>query len=133
MSDTLLLRETLELTLARDDSFPKQFYARLFAAHPEVQSLFHRSSSGALNKMFAQKLTALIDNLDDPTWLGRELPNLARSHATYGVSAEMYPWVGDALVATLREACGEAWSDDAERAWTTAYAAVMRAIIAAIP
>lgn len=130
MIDTRLLRDTLELTLARDDTFPKQFYERLFAAHPSVQSLFHRSTAGAQNKLFAQKLTALIDHLDDPAWLERELGTLAANHVKYGVTPEMYPWVGEALVETLREACGEAWSDEAEAAWTDAYGSLMRAILA---
>ena len=129
MNEVRLLRETLELTLAQDDSFPTRFYQRLFAAHPEVRPLFHRNSPGAQNKMFAQKLTAVVDHLDDPAWLGRELATLAANHAVYGVTAEMYPWVGDALIATLREACGEAWTPDAERAWTEAYASLVAAIL----
>jgi hemoglobin-like flavoprotein len=129
MSDLRLLRATLELTLARDDSFPRRFYELLFAAHPEVRALFHRSSPGAQNKMFAQKLTALVDHLDDPTWLDRELHQLAANHRGYGVTDEMYPWVGEALIATLREACAESWSDDAERAWKAAYASLVAAIL----
>ena len=38
-----LLRETLELTLSRDDTFPAAFYARLFAAHPQLRALFTRN------------------------------------------------------------------------------------------
>ena len=124
-----LLRDTLELTLSRDDSFPARFYELLFAAHPEVRALFHRSTPGAQNKMFAQKLTAIVDHLDDPAWLRRELPHLARNHETYGVTAAMYPWVGEALVATLREACGDVWTAEAERAWTEAYASLVAAIL----
>lgn len=130
MSDVELLRETLELTLSLDDTFPTRFYERLFAAHPETRALFHRNSPGAQNKLFAQKLTAVIDHLDDPEWLGRELPHFAANHARYGVTAEMYPWVGEALIATLREACGERWSPAAERAWTEAYASLVAAILA---
>jgi hemoglobin-like flavoprotein len=128
---TRLLRETLELTLARDDTFPQRFYDRLFAAHPQVHALFHRSTPGAQNKLFAQKLTALVDHLDDPAWLDRELVTLAKNHVTYGVTPEMYPWVGEALIATLREACGESWSPTAERAWADAYNALVRAILSA--
>lgn len=124
MSDAAILRHTLELTLSRDDTFPQRFYDRLFAAHPEVRAMFHRSSPGAQNKMFAQKLTAIVDHIDDPDWLHRELVRLATAHVGYGVRPEMYPWVGDALIATLREACGDAWSDDAERAWAEAYASL---------
>lgn len=124
-----LLRSTLELTLANDDSFPTRFYERLFAAHPELRALFHRSSPGAQNKMFAQKLTAIIDHLDDPTWMKRELGTLAANHVDYGVTNEMYPWVGEALIGTLAEACGEAWTADAERAWRDAYASLVSAIL----
>jgi|JI10StandDraft_1071094.scaffolds.fasta_scaffold11508_5 hemoglobin-like flavoprotein len=129
--DVRLLRDTLELTLAADDSFPARFYQRLFADHPSVAPLFHRNSTGAQHKMFAQKLVALVDHLDDPGWLERELAGLAASHAGYGVTAEMYPWVGGALVATLREACGPAWTEAAEQAWLEAYDRLTRAIIAA--
>ena len=129
MIDTRLLRTTLELTLARDDTFPRRFYDRLFAAHPEVKALFHRSTPGALNKMFAQKLSAIVDHLDDPKWLGQALSTLAANHTGYGVTAEMYPWVGEALIATLAEACGDEWSAEAEQAWTAAYASIVRAVI----
>src|SRR6188474_710567 len=129
MRDVELMRETLELTLTRDDSFPARFYQILFEAHPEVRALFHRNSPGAQNKMFAQKLTAVVDHLDDPAWLGREMSQLAANHVRYGVTPEMYPWVGDALRATLREACGEAWTPEAERAWTEAYASLVAAIL----
>jgi hemoglobin-like flavoprotein len=124
-----ILRETLELTLARDDSFPTRFYERLFAAHPEVRPLFHRSSPGALNKMFAQKLASIVDHLDDPQWLGRELAGLAENHRRYGVTAEMYPWVGTALIATVREACAERWTPEIEQAWIAGYDALMAAIL----
>ena len=126
---TTLLRDTLEITLARDDSFPVRFYERLFEAHPELRALFHRSSPGALNKMFAQKLVAIVDHLDDAQWLARELAGLAASHTRYGVTAEMYPWVGDALIGTVRDACGAEWTDELERAWIAAYASLVRAIL----
>ena len=48
MSNVAVLRETLELVLAKDDAFPATFYDRLFEAHPEVKPLFHRSSEGGL-------------------------------------------------------------------------------------
>lgn len=129
MTDATLLRDTLEIVLASDDSFPRGFYERLFVAHPELRAMFHRNSDGAQAKAFAQKLTALVDHLTDPAWLERELPTLAANHRFYGVTAEMYPWVGEALLATLREACGPAWSPEAERAWTELYGTVTRAML----
>ena len=126
-----LLRDTLELTLARDDTFPQRFYDILFGAHPEVRAMFKSNSPGAQNKLFAQKLAAIVDHVNDPTWLDRELGALAASHQSYGVTNEMYAWVGDALIATLREACGSGWTADAEHAWREAYGALARAITGA--
>lgn len=126
-----LLRETLEITLARDDSFPQRFYTLLFEAHPHVRGMFTRNSPGAQNKMFAQKLAAIVDHMNDPAWLDRELRGIVVSHASYGVTQEMYDWVGTALITTLREACGDAWTAEAEQAWSEAYAAIARAIVAA--
>ncbi|MDX2090304.1 MAG: globin domain-containing protein [Kofleriaceae bacterium] len=131
MSNAAVLRETLEIVLAQDDTFPRRFYEILFQRHPQTKALFHRSSEGAQNKMFAKKLTSLVDHIDDPTWLDRELATLAANHVSYGVTPEMYPWVGEALLATLREACGDAWTPEAERAWGEAWAAMTRALLAA--
>lgn len=124
-----ILQQTLERTLANDDTFPTKFYQRLFAAHPELRALFTRSTPGAQNKMFAQKLTAIVDHLDDATWMKRELGTLAANHVGYGVTPEMYPWVGEALLGTLAEACGDAWTAEAERAWRDAYSSLVTAIL----
>jgi hemoglobin-like flavoprotein len=128
-----ILRDTLALALAREEEFPARFYHRLFVSHPDIRALFHRHAPAALRKMFAQKLTALVDHLEDPAWLERELAALATSHNGYGVTAEMYPWVGEALISTLAEACGDAWTPEADRAWRDVYAAITRAMLAASP
>lgn len=120
-ADSQLLLDTLELALSREADFAQRFYQVLFEAHPELEPLFYRSSRGALSKMFAQKLTAIVDHLDDPIWVDRELGTLARAHHSYGVSPDMYPPVGAALLATLKEACGDDWTPAAEKAWAAAY------------
>jgi hemoglobin-like flavoprotein len=124
-----LLRDTVERVLAADDTFPARFYERLFAEHPEVRALFRSHSPGVQRKMFAQKLVAIVDHIDDPAWIVREGAALGGSHAGYGVTPEMYPWVGDALIATVAEACGEHWTAAAEEAWRAAYERLSRAIL----
>jgi nitric oxide dioxygenase len=131
-TDAQILRETLELTLAADDSFPKRFYDRLFSRHPEVIPMFHRNSPGAQRKMFAQKLTMIVDHVEDPDWLARELRTVAESHQRYGVRPEMYAWIGEALIETLRDACDSDWSEAAERAWRTAYTKIVASIFAVL-
>jgi nitric oxide dioxygenase len=127
-TDGRLLRDTLEIAMAQE-GFGQRFYARLFAAQPQLRPMFKTNSEGAQQKMFAQKLCAIVDNLDDPELLRAEAHRIATTHRGYGVTAEMYAWVGTALIDSLRESTGDVWSDEAERAWKGAYAILARAIV----
>ncbi|OJY26797.1 MAG: hypothetical protein BGO98_07285 [Myxococcales bacterium 68-20] len=120
--DPRILRESLETVLAMDDKFPRRFYEILFERHPQVSSLFVRSSAGAQQKMFAQKLCAIVDHVEDAEWMTRELERMRVAHDEYGVTAEMFPWVGDALLDTLREALGSGFTAEVEQSWRVAYA-----------
>ncbi len=125
--DERLLRETLELALA-GEGFPARFYEVLFSAHPEVRPMFHRNSAGAQQKMFAQKLCAIVDSAHEPERMAAEIRATAASHRVYGVRDEMYDWVGEALIVTLREACGSQWTPEAEKAWRDAYGLIVAAM-----
>jgi len=125
-----ILRETLEIALC-SDRFPALFYEKLFAARPELKPMFTRNSPGAQQKMFAQKLAAIVDSVEQPEILLAEARAIAKSHAGYGIRTEMYGWVGEALIASLREAVGpDDWTAEAEEAWAGAYDAVAKAILA---
>ena len=52
------------------------------------------------------------------------LAGLGRKHADYGLTDEMYGWVGGSLLATLAEVAGEAWTPELESAWSDAYGAI---------
>ncbi|HKO94653.1 MAG TPA: globin domain-containing protein, partial [Polyangiaceae bacterium] len=62
--------------------------------------------------------------LEDASWLGATLGALGAKHVDYGVTPEMYAWVGDSLLAALADAAGEAWTPELAGAWTEAYGAV---------
>jgi nitric oxide dioxygenase len=126
--DAFLLRDTFEKAVS-DPGFGARFYARLFEAHPEIAPMFSRNSPGAQQKMFAQKLAAIVDAVEDPEALRAALSGVARSHVQYGVKREMYDWVGTALFATLEEALPGEWTDDTDRAWRKAYATVSEMIL----
>lgn len=127
--DVAALRETLEMALSQDARFPGRFYEILFERHPELEALFTRNSRGAQVRNFGKKLVAIVDHLDDPEWTQRELSSLASNHVAYGVTPNMYDYVGDALFETLREACGDAFTEEVERNWREAYAQITAAIL----
>lgn len=128
-TDADFLRDTFEVAVA-DERFGARFYEHLFAGHPELRPLFTRNSTGAQQKMFAQKLAAIVDAVIDPKLLEEEARAIAASHVHYGVTPEMYEWVGAALLAALRDSVGTDWTPEAERAWQGAYITITKMILA---
>lgn len=74
--------------------------------------------------MLQEALVAVMDHLDDASWLEQTLGALGQKHIEYGVTDEMYDWVGASLLAALAEAAGDEWNDELAAAWTEAYGAV---------
>ena len=70
--------------------------------------------------MLAQALVAVVDHLEDAAWLTSTLGGLGAKHVGYGVTAEMYDWVGDSLLRTLAEVAGGDWTPEHQGAWAEA-------------
>jgi hemoglobin-like flavoprotein len=119
-----LLRSSFDLVVEREPQLTTRFYEILFARYPQVRPLFGRSSGPAQAEMLQQALVAVMEHLDDAAWLGATLGALGSKHVDYGVTPEMYGWVGDSLLAALADAAGDAWSPELAAAWTDAYGAV---------
>jgi hemoglobin-like flavoprotein len=119
-----VLRASFDEALARDPELTRHFYEHLFAAHPEATPLFHRRSLEAQERMLGDTLAAAMDHLEDVPWLQQTLSGLGAKHVDYGVTPEMYDWVGTSLLATLRTALGADWTAEQEAAWTELYGAV---------
>ncbi|MBD9392943.1 globin family protein [Acidovorax sp. ACV01] len=102
------------------------FYANLFAREPGLSGLF---SSSDMNVQ-ARKLLDMIGNsvrlLDHPERLDPVLRALGKRHAAYGVQAAHYATVGAALLETLADALGGAFTPATREAWEALYAHVGR-------
>lgn len=122
--DVALLRSSFALVVEREPDLTTRFYARLFADHPEARALFGRHSARAQATMLRDALVAVIEHVDDGAWMTQTLGALGRRHQGYGVTPEMYGWVGASLLATLAEIAGPAWTEPCARAWTAAYGAI---------
>jgi hemoglobin-like flavoprotein len=123
-----LLEESFELALLRDPDFPRLFYEILFREHPAAQALFKRNTLNAQRLMLSKTLIAAVDHIDDEAWLTEHLSPLGAMHVGYGVTAEMYDWMGTALRASLAEVCDEQWTDAHDQAWQEAYALIVNAV-----
>lgn len=74
--------------------------------------------------MLTEALVAVMDHLEDAPWLASTLKALGARHVGYGVTNEMYDWVGASLLATLAEAGGPYWTQELASAWTKAFGAI---------
>jgi hemoglobin-like flavoprotein len=119
-----ILRESFDLVIDRRPDLTVRFYEILFERYPALQPMFRRNDRGTQSRMLAQALAAVLDNLEDATWLSATLGRLGEAHAGYGVTDAMYDQVGDALLATLAEVAAEAWTDEVAAQWTAAYGAI---------
>jgi hemoglobin-like flavoprotein len=123
--DVELLRSSFQLVVERDPELTLRFYAILLDRHPDLAPMFPVERRAQQARMLAAALTAVLEHLEDATWLGAQLGALGSRHVGYGVTEEMYGWVGDALLATLAEVAAEAWTPELVQAWGDAYAAIV--------
>lgn len=123
--DPELLRRSLALVLERAPDLPGRFYRELFARHPPVQQLFWRHAPQVQEAMLAQALVAVVSRIENDAWLEEKLVPLGARHHAYGVTAEMYAWVGETLLDTLAEVAGAAWSEALREQWSEAYGAIV--------
>lgn len=83
--------------------------------------------------MLAEALVAVMDHLEDASWLQASLRQLGAKHAAYGVTEEMYGWVGESLLATLSKVAGSDWTPAHETAWKDTYGAIADMMLAGYP
>jgi len=81
-------------------------------------------------EMLTGALVAVVDHLEDAPWLRDTLGALGEKHVGYGVTREMYDWVGASLLATLAEVAGPAWTPEVHAAWAEAYGAIVSLMLA---
>jgi hemoglobin-like flavoprotein len=131
-----LVQESWTLLAADVDAVTRRFYDTLFQLAPHTRAAFTNVDLDAQRRKLAQMLDATVRMLDDPAALLPELAALGRRHVGYGIDAADYDAVGSALLVTLEESLGDAFTPRVRDAWMEAYrtiAGVMRRAAARMP
>jgi len=118
--DQRLLKESLDLVAPVADQLIAAFYHRLFTEQPQVRSMFPAAMETQRERLL-NAIIALVTHYDRPGHLVPALAAMGRRHEGYGVSLGDYAAVGAALLGTLRDFAGPAWSPAYEAAWARAY------------
>ena len=119
-----LLRSSFALVIDRQPELTTRFYELLFDRYPSVLPLFSGVRMQDQQRMLGEALVALLEHIENADWLADHLTALGAKHVQYGVTDDMYPWVGECLLAAIEEAAGSAWSAELGTAWSDAYAAI---------
>lgn len=96
------------------------FYERLFAIAPEVRPLF-ADDLGRQKRALISTLQFAVEHLDREEELLPAVEQLGIRHVRYGVMPEHYPIVGSALLWTLEQGLGSAFTPQVRDAWTSVY------------
>jgi nitric oxide dioxygenase len=101
------------------------FYQKLFAADPALKSLF-KSNLDEQKRKLTKMIGVAVNALDRLETIVPAVRSLGQRHGTYGVKASDYSTVGAALLATLEQGLGAAFTPDVKDAWATAYSILAR-------
>jgi hemoglobin-like flavoprotein len=97
------------------------FYDKLFELDPQARRLFATTDMEAQGRKVMGMFAEIVRTLDRPEELIAEVADLGRRHVHYGVQDSQYDSVGIALLWTLEQGLGPAFTPEMRDAWTEAY------------
>jgi hemoglobin-like flavoprotein len=128
-----LVQQTWEMVLPIADDAAQLFYNRLFELDPSLRPMFAHSDMAEQRKKLMQMITVAVRGLGRLDDLVPAVQALGKRHVGYGVRDAHYDTVGSALLWTLEQGLGAAFTDEARSSWAATYytlANVMKAAAA---
>lgn len=97
------------------------FYHTLFDLDPRLKGLFHSDMTEQGRKLM-HIIGVAVHGLNDPEALIPAVQDLGKRHVNYGVQEKDYEIVGKALMLTLEQGLGAAFTPQVQEAWSATYA-----------
>ena len=115
-----LVQATWETVVPIADQAASLFYRKLFDLDPDLKALF-RTDMETQGKKLMQMITVAVRGLNNLDGIVPAVQQLGKRHVGYGVKKEHYDTVATALLWTLEQGLGEAFTDEVQTAWATTY------------
>jgi hemoglobin-like flavoprotein len=115
-----IVQQTFAQVVPIADQAAALFYGRLFELDPTLKGLFRIDMTEQGRKLM-QVLAFAVGKLDALDELVPAVEALGRRHVGYGVKDAHYDTVGAALLWTLGQGLGPAFTPEVKAAWTTVY------------
>lgn len=116
-----LVTESFGMVAPIADQAAAMFYERLWEIAPETKRLFKATNMQQQGEKLMQMIGIAVGALNNLEAIIPAVQDLGRRHIAYGVSKADYEPVGAALLWTLEQGLGEAFTPDVKEAWTTVY------------
>lgn len=97
-----------------------KFYEDLFGRVPEVRGLF-RDNISEQGMRFMSAIGVIVENLDDPAAMDREVEKLAVGHAAFNIKPAWFREMQESLIDTFAHAMGARFTNEVELAWRSAF------------
>ena len=114
------LRQSFARIISAGDRFPDLFLARLLEQSPELRPIFPDDLASVKHR-FTRMLNWIMAHLHEPQQLRLALLDLGRRHQDYGVKAEHYAAMPDAIVASMCAICADDWNEELARDWRQTF------------
>lgn len=115
-----LVKKTWVMVVPIADNAAELFYGRLFELEPSYRAMF-KNDMTEQGKKLMKTINIAVEALDDVEPLVPTLKQMGADHAGYGVVDRDYNVVGAALLWTLEQGLGEAFTDEVKNAWAAVY------------
>ena len=119
-TDVRLVQDSFDLVEPIAEEAAKLFYGRLFELDPSLRDLF-KSDMAEQGRKLMQMLKIAVKGLGNLEKIVPVVEDLGQRHAGYGVEDSHYDTVAEALLWTLEQGLGEAFTEEVKQAWTGAY------------
>lgn len=115
-----LIQTSFTQVVIDSDAVARLFYARLFSLDPSLKPMF-KGDMREQGRKLMQMLAVAVSMLDKLDKLVPAVQALGKRHVGYGVKKEHYDTVGAALIWTLEQGLGPAFTPEVREAWVALY------------
>ncbi|MBL8468746.1 globin family protein [Methyloversatilis discipulorum] len=105
------------------DTAAELFYGKLFELDPAVKPLFKGDMKEQGRKLMAA-INTVVNGVDNLGPMVPVLQDMGKRHVAYGVTDAHYDTVGAALIWTLGQGLGDAFTPDVKEVWVGAYTTI---------
>lgn len=130
-----IVKTTAPVVKEHGSKITQRMYEIAFASRPDLRQFFVNSwmKSPEEGRKQANQLAAAVyayaSHIDELDKLSKAVEKIAKVHVNTKIIPEMYPVIGECLIAAMKDVLGDAATPEVLEAWEEAYGALAEILI----